>query len=245
MGIILEAGMVRKKDKVLIQWPSVELSSGKFYSVVGMNGSGKSSLVKAILKILPVAQGRVLIDGRKQEAYSRYEYARKMAYVPQFLSIDYTFTVEEVVKMGRYQCFENKELLEKIIGSLSLESLRYQTVTTLSGGEFQRVQIARALYQETPYIVLDEPMSSLDIAHTYELYEILKKLVRQEGKTVILVTHDLAQVRCYCDEMILLYQGAWIEMSSPEVVLTPEKLKRYFHCNINTIALQKYFNYSI
>ncbi|MCX5774567.1 MAG: ABC transporter ATP-binding protein [Fusobacteria bacterium] len=215
----------------IVEIESLELESGMFHTIIGMNGSGKTTLIKAISSMVARSciEGSIKENGIEITHLSGKKLAERIAYVPQKISIEYDFSVEELVKMGGFRYKRAKESLYKnIITKFGLLEFEKRSILTLSGGEFQRAQIARALYQDAPVIVLDEPTAALDIAHSVELYEYLKKLVKEDKKTVILISHDLSYVANYCDSFILMYDGKIVEKGKAELVMSEVNLMKFF-----------------
>jgi iron complex transport system ATP-binding protein len=213
---------------------------GECIGIIGPNGSGKSTLLKTLSKILKPAAGRVILCGKELERYSAKELARNMAVVPQETNIDFAFTCLEVVLMGRNPHLkrfeiEGKRDLDVARESMTLTStwhLRERPFSELSGGERQRVIIARALAQEPSVLLLDEPVSHLDINHQIEILDLVERLKGQRGLVVIVVLHDLNLAARYCDRLMLLYGNKIMVTGSPSEVLTQEHVGRAFRANV-------------
>lgn len=193
---------------------SLEVPDGSLYAVLGPNGSGKSTLLKAILGVLPGSAGTARVDGRDVSAWSRRELARAVGVVPQAETIAFPLTVRELVAMGRYPWLgplaaegsNDRAAIARALEHCDVSDLADRDVTTLSGGELQRVRIARALAQEPRALVLDEPTASLDIPHEMAILELLRSSADQ-GMTVLLVTHGLDLAARFADRMLLLADG--------------------------------------
>ena len=163
---------------------SFSLNKGEFLSVLGRNGSGKSTMIKAIQGLLRDISGKILVDGKEMYSHKPRELAQKMAYVPQLFEVSFEFTVEEIILMGRYVhqgkftglTAADKTIIEEIMSLTKTTGFKDKKVAHLSGGERQRVFIARALAQDTPLLFLDEPSAHLDISYQVEIYQILKRL---------------------------------------------------------------------
>lgn len=212
---------------------TADIQKGEFVGLIGANGSGKSTLLKAVSGLLPVRQGEILINGTAHETFSQKERAKQVAVVPQSYAIDYAFTVEDMVMMGRnpYLSFRDREGtkdLELVAEAMRLtrtEQFRDRMFNELSGGEMQRVIIARAIAQQSDIILLDEPTSALDVQHQIEVMELIVKLNRERGKTVLAVLHDLNMAARYCDRLIMLHDGKVLADGAPEEVMTQENLQ--------------------
>jgi iron complex transport system ATP-binding protein len=181
------------------------------------------------------------------------ELAQKIAFVPQMFSMNYAFTVKEVIMMGRYPhtghltspTEKDYAIVNQVIIDTNLTELENCFVNALSGGELQRVIIARAIAQDTSIILLDEPISHLDIHYQYEIITLLKKMCRKHKKTIISVLHDLNVTMNHCDHIFLLKDGHIIEQGEPLEVLTPEAIHNIYGVNVEMIrnASQKWMTW--
>lgn len=214
---------------------SLEVPSGCFFAVLGPNGSGKSSLVRALLGVLPLASGSARLGERRVAEWKRVELARAVGVVAQSESIAFPLTVSELVGMGRYphvgplsvQSEEDRSAVRGALAACDIEPLAQRDVTTLSGGEFQRARIARALAQEPEALVLDEPTSSLDIRHQMAILELLRRSA-DGGLTVLLVTHSLDLAAQFSDRMLLLSAGRVAAEGTPGEVLREDVLSTVY-----------------
>ena len=205
--------------------------SGNFYAVLGPNGSGKSTLMKGLLGIAKADQGRVLIAERNVSNWDRKALARVVGVVSQSETVSFPITVREMVGMGRYphlgplegEGSEDKVAVHEALEVCDVTHLVNRDLSTLSGGELQRVRIARALAQEPMALILDEPTSSLDIKHAMEILELLKQSVAS-GFTVILTTHGLDLAARFSDRMLLLSEGQVAAEGTPDEVVNEETL---------------------
>ncbi len=213
---------------------------GTFTGVLGPNGSGKTTLVRCLSRVLKPRRGTVLLEDRDLYTENPRRVARKMAVVPQESDTAFSFTVAEVVLMGRFphlKMFQKEGEKDFAAAARAMEltgtsHLAGRPVTALSGGERQRVVIARALAQEPEVILLDEPTSHLDINHQLEVLELLKRLSRQENLTVICVFHDLNLAAQYCDRLIVMKEGRIFALGRPEEVLTPQNVRNVFGASV-------------
>jgi iron complex transport system ATP-binding protein len=209
---------------------SMDVPSGSLYAVLGPNGSGKSSLMRALLGLRAI-QGRVLIDERPVGDWNRRELARAVGAVTQSESISFPLTTRELVAMGRYPYLgplererdSDRAAIERALVSCDLVELAGRDVTTLSGGEFQRARLARALAQEPSALVLDEPTASLDVGHEMTILELLRASA-DSGMTVLLITHGLDRAARFADRMLLLSRGKVAAEGSPAEVVREETL---------------------
>jgi len=215
---------------------SFTLEPGLFYGLIGPNGSGKTTLLDLMLANLTPRAGTTLFNGQPVEEFSRRELARQIALVPQDFRINFDFTVFEVVMMGRHPHiprFANPSaadlaVVDRVLAELEISGLQERLVTQLSGGEKQRVIVARALAQETPVLILDEATSNLDIQHSLQIFQVLKRRCLEQGSTVIAAIHDLNFAAAYCDGILLLNQGRLVTSGPPCEVLNSARLHEVF-----------------
>ncbi len=215
---------------------NLSASKGDFIGIIGPNGSGKTTLLKTISKILKPRIGTVFLDERDVFGMKSIEIARKMAVVPQHTSINFDFTVIDIVLMGRsphLRRFESEDHEDVKIAKKAMEltntlHLADRLIGEVSGGEMQRIIIARALTQEPKVLLLDEPTANLDINYQIEILGLIKRLA-QEGLTVITAIHDLNLAARYCNTLVILDRGKILSIGTPEEVLTAENIKKAFH----------------
>ncbi len=214
---------------------TMEARDGCLTAVLGPNGSGKSTLLKAILGTVPVRSGRALVDRKEISAWSRRELAREVGVVPQTETIAFPITSREMVAMGRYPYLGawsserdvDRRAVAAAMDACDVADLAERDITTLSGGELQRVRIARALAQEPRALVLDEPTASLDIRHEMAILELLRASA-DRGMNVLLITHGVDLAARFADELLLLADGRVAASGSPETVLRAEVLERVY-----------------
>jgi iron complex transport system ATP-binding protein len=219
---------------------SIEVASGEIVGVLGPNGSGKSTLVKILSGVLDGYRGSATLENEEIRDIPRLRLARTLAVVPQEPLFGFPFTAMEIVLMGRHPhlaglTFESEADIELARASLSrcgVEELAARPIQELSSGERQRVVFARALAQQPRALLLDEPASFLDVRHQVEIYDIVRRLVSDEGCGVLTVMHDLNLAAEYCDRIYLLQDGR-IEAEGPAAeVLTYANLKRVFQTEV-------------
>lgn len=207
---------------------NLQVQSGEFIGLVGPNGSGKSSLLRLIYRIYPPDSGVIFLDGRNIWEMGTREMARLAAVVAQERTSDFDFTVDEIVMMGRTphkglfdsDTSEDDLIVNEALSHVGMLSFMRRDFRTLSGGEKQRVLIARALAQHARLLILDEPTNHLDIRHQFEVM----KLIRSLGITVVAALHDLNLAAAYCDRLFLLQEGRIISHGQPHDVLTPMQI---------------------
>ena len=222
-------------DSKVLDDVTFTVESGSFLGVIGPNGSGKTTLLKIISKILKPSAGAVFIGGGDVNSLSNKEVARKVGVVSQE-SGEYPFTVFDVVLMGRTphlsrfqrEAENDFKIAENAMQVTGIWKFKDKLITRLSGGEKQKVVIARALAQEPEVLLLDEPTSHLDISHQIAILELVRELCIKRGITVVSVFHDLNMAAKYCDSLVLLDKGKIICAGTPEAVLTPDNISKLF-----------------
>ena len=211
---------------------SLETHTGEFVGIIGPNGSGKSTLLKCIYRVLKPDGGCIWLGDQELHEMKIRNSARKVAVVAQHNYYNFEFSVREVVMMGRAP---HKKMLEKdgakdfeivaqALKTVGMYEFADRNFSTLSGGEQQRVILARALAQQTPCLILDEPTNHLDITHQLQLME----LVRGLNVTVLSAIHDLNIAAMYCDRLYILKDGEIVGSGTPEELLTPETIRRVY-----------------
>jgi iron complex transport system ATP-binding protein len=224
---------------------TIEFTKGRFYSIVGPNGSGKTTLLKNIIKSINPTKGLVVLDGQDMKSMKAKEVASKIGYVPQNTSMELDFTCYDVVMMGRSHKLkgfqnESKSDVDSVINAMKVMDtlhLKDKFITEISGGERQRVILARAIAQDGECIILDEPISHLDIKHQISVLEQLQKL-KKSGKTIITVLHDLNFALNYSEEVILMKEGGVYSKGEVDKVLTSEHIKNVYGVNSEIITLK-------
>ncbi len=216
------------------------IGQGDFVGIIGPNGSGKSTLLRCISRVLKPTRGAVMLEGQDLYSMAPRNVARQMAIVPQETAVNYSFTVEEIIMMGRsphlrrFQTEGEKDfaIVRRAMELTNTQDLAGRPVTALSGGERQRVIIAKALAQEPEIILLDEPTSHLDINHQIEILGLLKRLNKENGVTVVSVFHDLNLAAEYCQRLILMQGGRVFDLGRPETVLTAANIKEVYGAGV-------------
>lgn len=229
-----------ENDGMVLRGVSLELGAGELVSLIGPNGSGKTTLLRVLSGLLMPKRGKVYLDGQDMRVLRRRQIARRVAVVPQELVMPFAFTAYEMVMMGRTPHVrpilgagprDHQVVVEKMRLTATLE-LAERPFNELSGGEKQRVIIAMALAQEPDILLLDEPTVHLDINHQVEILELIKRLNRQEGLTVLATMHDLNLAALYFDRLILLDKGQVVANGSPVEVLREESIRQVFQAEV-------------
>lgn len=223
-------------DRVVIENLDHYFPKGKISVLIGSNGSGKSTLLRSLARLLKPRDGSVILDGKAISTMSTKAVARKMAILPQSPECPEGLTVLQLVKQGRYPyqnwmqqwSKEDERAVKKALETTNLESFAERTVDSLSGGQRQRVWIAMTLAQETDMILLDEPTTYLDLSHQIDILDLLYELNRNEGRTIIMVLHDLNLSARYADNMVVVHDKTVYAHGKPESIITPELVQKVF-----------------
>jgi iron complex transport system ATP-binding protein len=225
---------------------SLKTACGEILSIAGPNGCGKTTLLKAIAHILDY-RGSVTLGGREVSSFGRKALAKKIALMSQGAEIYFPFTVADTVAMGRYAHSENfismlsqkdKAFVAGVLERLGLSEIKDRPITELSGGQLQRVFLARTLVQDPEIILLDEPTNHLDLKYQVELLRGLSVWVKENNRTVVAVLHDLNLSRRFADSMALIHDGEIAAAGSPETVLDREKLNHVYGMDIHSFMLE-------
>jgi iron complex transport system ATP-binding protein len=230
LSVRYRAGVRRALSEVTMSVPR-----GSLYAVLGPNGSGKSTLMKALLGTVQIEEGVAAVEGRAVDEWPRRELARHVGAVSQAESTAFPLSVRQLVEMGRYPYLgplrpmgpEDRAAVESALERCDVSGLAHRQVGTLSGGEFQRVRIARALAQEPSALILDEPTASLDIRHEMGILRLLKRSAR-EGVTVVLITHHLNLAARFADLLLLLDEGRVVAEGPVDQVFRSEILESVY-----------------
>ena len=215
------------------------LREGEILGILGPNGCGKTTLLKNLNKNLSPTGGCVMLDGTDLESIAKRDIAKTVAVVPQTNEIRFSFTVREIVSMGRMpfqgmmsgETREDAAIIDDAIEKVGLTSLIDRHINTMSGGERQRVMIARALAQTPKILLMDEPTLHLDINTQLEALDLVYDLSKKNGLTVAIVSHDLPMVARYCDRIAMIHDHKVMCCGTPEEVLTPENMRIVFNVN--------------
>ncbi|MDR0389837.1 MAG: ABC transporter ATP-binding protein [Spirochaetaceae bacterium] len=224
------------RKKPVLDGIDLAVHRGELTVLIGPNGSGKTTLLKTLGGLLPQSSGEIRLDGRKLNEYSRRERAARLAYLFQESGVPWSFTVEEYIAQGRFfrqgwfggENAADKQAVRHAIEAAGLDGFVRRPVNEHSGGEYQRVLIARAVAQEAPCLLLDEPAANLDLGYRYRIMELLVSLAKEQGRAVLASLHELGLARLYADKIIVLCKGRIAARGSPEQTLTDGVLKTVF-----------------
>jgi iron complex transport system ATP-binding protein len=223
-------------DRVVIESLNLELPAGSVTAVVGANGSGKSTLLRALARLLRPAAGQVLLDGQDLHRMHTREVARRLGLLPQAPVSPEGITVRDLVRRGRTPhtslfrqwSAEDEAAVAAALAATDLAELADECVDALSGGQRQRAWLALVVAQGTPLLLLDEPTTFLDLAHQFDVLDLVRRLNRDEARAVVMVLHDLNQACRYADHVVALRGGAVVAAGPPAEVVTEELVRAVF-----------------
>lgn len=230
--------------EAIVKQVSLAIQQGEITALVGPNGCGKSTLLKAFARILKPMTGQVKLYGKAIKTYKNREVARKMALLPQGPIAPEGLTVSELVAQGRFPHQTllrrwspgDKEAIERALVATDLLDLAERPVSTLSGGQRQRCWIAMVLAQDTPLLLLDEPTTFLDLKVQVDVMALLSRIVAEEGRTLILVLHELNLAASFADRIVMMREGELYHQGAPQEVIAPEELRQVFELRADVIA---------
>lgn len=225
------------RNRKVLDGLSVGIGRGEVFGIIGPNGCGKTTLLKHLNRNLSPEGGCVMLDGEDIADMTKKDIARSVAVVPQINEIRFSFTVREIVAMGRMpfqKAFEgasgrDEEAIDDALRSTGLTEMADRPVNTMSGGERQRVIIARALAQTPKVMLMDEPTNHLDVNMQFEVLDLVSRLSREKGMTVVIVSHDLPMAARYCDRVAMIRDHKVMCCGTPEEVLTSENMRLVFN----------------
>jgi iron complex transport system ATP-binding protein len=215
---------------------SFHLRSGEFVGLIGPNGCGKTSIIKALSRILPPRSGRIILDGQDLARFSHTDLARAVGVVPQNPSLPATFTVTEIVLLGRNpylgwlgsESARDLAIVRQAMEVTGVTGFAQRMIGELSGGERQRVTVARVLAQEPRVILMDEPTANLDISHQIAILDLMKSLCMEKKLVVLVALHDLNLAAQYCDRLLLLKKGQLYAEGTPSEVITGPNIREVY-----------------
>ncbi|OBR65161.1 iron-dicitrate transporter ATP-binding subunit [Paenibacillus oryzae] len=231
-------------ERLIVKDLNISIPQGKITALVGANGSGKSTILKTMARIMNPSKGSVMLDGKSIHKQSTKEVAKQLAILPQNPTAPDGLTVAELVSYGRFpyqkgfgsMSKEDKSVVQWAIEATGMEEFASRPVDQLSGGQRQRAWIAMALAQETDILFLDEPTTFLDMAHQLEVLHLLQKLNEVNNRTIVMVVHDLNHAARYAQHMIAIKKGVVCGEGSPIEVITPEIMREVFNIEADIVA---------
>jgi iron complex transport system ATP-binding protein len=235
------------RDYILLKDLSLNVREGEVLGILGPNGCGKTTLLKHLNKNLSPQGGHILLDGEDLETIAKRDIAKKVAVVPQTNEVHFSFTVRDIVSMGRMpfqglmegMSRSDDEIVDSALERVGLAGYGERHINVMSGGERQRVIIARALAQTPKILLMDEPTLHLDINSQFDVLDLVRDLCKQDGLTVVIVSHDLGMVARYCDRILMIHDHNILALGTPEEVLTPENMEAVFGVDAELVYDEK------
>jgi iron complex transport system ATP-binding protein len=239
----LEEAGFRVGAATLLQPLSLAIPEGRVIGLIGHNGSGKSTLIKLLARQQPPSAGRILFRGQPLPGWGHRALARAIAYLPQDTAPTDGMLVRELVALGRYPWHgalgrfgaEDRRKVEEAMALTEIEGFADRLVETLSGGERQRAWLAMLVAQDAPCLLLDEPISALDIAHQMDVLGLVRRLNRERGNSVVIVLHDINMAARSCDEIIALKAGRLLMRGAPAEIMAPAPLQAIYGVALGTL----------
>jgi iron complex transport system ATP-binding protein len=230
-------------DKIIVDNLNLQIHKGEITTIIGANGCGKSTILKTMARVHAANSGVVYLDGKMIHKVPTKEIAKKMAVLPQSPDAPSGLTVYELISFGRSPhqsgfgrlSEEDRKVINWALEVTGLTTFAYQAVDSLSGGQRQRAWIAMAIAQETELLLLDEPTTYLDMAHQLEILKLLEKLNRDEGRTIVMVIHDLNHAARFSHHMVALRSGKIVKEGTAEEVMTHQVLKEVFQIDAEIV----------
>ena len=216
---------------------NLEIPQNKLTCIIGPNGAGKSTLLNAISRLIKVDKGDILINSKNLKDWDKKELSKTLSIMKQLNNINVRLTIADLVAFGRYPYSEDRltendyQKINEALEYTGLSSIKDKYIDELSGGQKQRTYIAMTLAQDTEYILLDEPLNNLDIKHILEVMHLLKKLVEEQNKTIILVVHDINIASTFADYIIAMKNGEKIDSALTERIINNEILYKIYEIN--------------
>jgi len=225
-------------ETVVVDHVSMSIPKGKITSFIGPNGAGKSTLLSIISRLIAKDEGEVFVDDQEVSAANSKELAKKLSILKQANHINVRLTVRQLVSFGRFPYSQGRlteydeQMVDQAIRYMELEDLEDKYLEQLSGGQKQRAHIAMVIAQDTDYILLDEPLNNLDMKHASQIMKVLRQLVDELGKTVVIVLHDVNFASVYSDYIVALRDGKIIKKGTTEEIIDNGVLKEVYDMDI-------------
>ncbi|UFT98280.1 ATP-binding cassette domain-containing protein [Radiobacillus kanasensis] len=224
--------------KNVVDQVSLEIEKGKITSFIGPNGAGKSTLLSMVSRLITQDEGEILIENQEVSKTKSKELAKKISILKQSNHIGIRLTIRELVSFGRFPYSqgkltkEDKAFIDEAIDYMELRDIQNKFLDQLSGGQQQRAYIAMVIAQNTEYILLDEPLNNLDMRHSVQIMKVLRRLVDELGKTVVIVIHDVNFASVYSDNIVALKDGKVVKMGSKDEIIDRKVLKDVYDMDI-------------
>lgn len=224
--------------KKVVDNVSVDIAQGKITSFIGPNGAGKSTLMSMVSRLIKKDEGEIVIDGQEIGGWNSGELAKKISILKQSNHINIRLTVKDLVSFGRFPYSQGKltkedmKYVDEAIAYMELETMSNKYLDELSGGQKQRAFIAMVIAQNTEYVLLDEPLNNLDMKHSVQIMKVLRRLVDELGKTVVLVIHDINFASCYSDYIVALKDGKIVKEGTTDEIMDQAVLREVYDMDI-------------
>lgn len=225
-------------NKNVVEDISVKIAKGKITSFIGPNGAGKSTLISMISRLIAKDEGDIYIDEKEIGQCKSNDLAKKISILKQTNHINLRLTIRELVSFGRFPYSQGRlseedwKFVDEAIQYMALEDIQHKYLDQLSGGQRQRAYIAMVIAQDTEYILLDEPLNNLDMKHSVQIMKILRRLVDELGKTIVIVIHDINFASCYSDYIVALKDGKVVGEGTAEEIIDRAVLKKIYDMDI-------------
>lgn len=240
-------------NKPVVNNVSVTIQPRAITSFIGPNGAGKSTLLSMVSRLLDADTGEVLLDESNVKKWKSEQFAKRVSILKQSNYLNVRLTVRELISFGRYPYSkgrltdEDEKFVDQAIDYMNLEDMQDKFLDELSGGQKQRAFIAMVIAQDTDYILLDEPLNNLDMKHSVQIMKILRKLVDELGKTVVIVIHDINFASVYSDYIVALKNGSVVKSGPTNDIINPDALREIYDMDIpvqeqNGCRICVYFN---
>lgn len=239
--------------KVVVEKVNVDIHRGKITSFIGPNGAGKSTLLSMVSRLVDADTGEVLLDNHHVNKMKSNEFSKRVSILKQSNFMNVRLTIRELVSFGRFPYSRGKlnaddiRMVEQAMEYMGLMDMQHEYMDELSGGQRQRAFIAMVIAQDTDYILLDEPLNNLDMKHSVQIMKILRRLVSDLGKTVVIVLHDINFASVYSDRIVALKEGRVVKDGPTDEIINSEALKEIYDMDIpirkmNNCNICVYFN---
>ncbi|CAM4393880.1 hypothetical protein F901_03211 [Acinetobacter dispersus] len=234
------------QQQQVVQELSLSIAKGQFTAFIGPNGAGKSTVLSIMSRLIEADQGQVLLDGQDLRQMKSADIAKKLAILKQSNHTELRLSIEDLVAFGRFPYSQgrltqqDREVIDRSIAYMDLETLRHRQISELSGGQRQRAYIAMILAQDTDYILLDEPLNNLDMKHSSQIMKVLKDLAENHGKSIIVVIHDINFASVYADHIIAMKEGQLVYQGHPQQLMDERILKDIFDFHIPIQQVQQH-----
>lgn len=225
-------------SKVVVDNVSLDIETGKITSLIGANGAGKSTLLAMMSRLISKDQGKIFVEGKEIGEFNSHELAKKLSILKQSNHLNIRLTIRDLVSFGRFPYSqgrltkEDQEHIDEAIAYMELKDIEHKYLDQLSGGQRQRAFIAMVLAQNTDYILLDEPLNNLDMKHSAQIMKVLRRMVEELGKTMVIVLHDINFASFYSDSIVAMKDGKIVKEGQTEEMMDSQVLEHVYEMKI-------------